>query len=41
MMMHLWIGLLLGLLIGITASAAYYDFSDPDIGEISLQVDGP
>jgi hypothetical protein len=41
MLMRFWIGLLLGLLMGVTAAAAYLDFVDTDAGEISSQVDDP
>jgi hypothetical protein len=38
--MRFWIGLLLGLLMGVTATAAYLDFVD-DPGEVSSQSDEP
>jgi len=41
MIMRFWIGLLLGLLMGVTATTAYLDFVDLDAGELSSQVDDP
>jgi len=37
MIMRFWIGLLLGLLMGATATATYYDLLDPYAGEVSSQ----
>jgi hypothetical protein len=41
MMMRFWLGLLLGLFIGVSATAAYYEFWDPGTDEIASQVDDP
>jgi hypothetical protein len=38
--MRFWIGLLLGLFIGVSATAAYYEFWDAG-AEIASQVDDP
>jgi len=37
--MRFWIGLLLGLLIGASATGAYYEFWDPGADEITESED--
>jgi hypothetical protein len=39
--MRFWIGLLIGLVIGVCATAAYYEFWDYGDEEITSQVDDP
>ena len=41
MTMRFWIGLLLGLFIGVFATAAYYEFWDTGADEIASQADDP
>jgi hypothetical protein len=41
MIMRFWIGLLLGLFIGVSATAAYYEFWDAGTDEIASQADDP
>jgi hypothetical protein len=39
--MRFWIGVLIGLVIGVSATAAYYEFWDYGDEEITSQVDDP
>ena len=39
--MRFWVGLLLGLFIGVSATAAYFEFWDSGADEIASQVDDP